>query len=386
MKPQQAAERAIGWRNDDSDVLADQANRKRTAIAEQAKSENRIMRAYLDGPYTRYQDRRADGKGTLGIIRSNFRGLLDRDITTLCRADIEGWQRKREQEGIAHSTLTRSYGALKTMLRRAIVDEVISDNPLQHVALEKPLDNEKSEKLRIKRNATRRLLTQGELSAFRSGLDAFGEEIRQGRRNSIKHGKDHLTNLDDVAYPHWFIPFAMLCLNTGLRPGDLYTLTWNNELNPTFGRLTKTPNKTRHHPDPARIEMDLPPAAKDLVAAWWTQNGKPDSGLVFPSPVTGRKMDKSAHKKPWTHVKRLGGLPSDLDLYATRHHFISSLVADGVPLLTVATLSGHKTVKMIEEHYHHLCPDASKDILRNYGESLTRQRSLAGADEQGAAV
>src|SRR5690554_4738840 len=167
MKPQQAAERAIAWRNDDVDVLAEQANRKRSAIAEQARAENRIMRTYLEGPYTRYQERRAAGSGTLAIIRSNFEDLLDRDMTSLCRGDIEGWQRKREKEGRAHSTIKRAYGALRTMLRRAIVDEVLDENPLQNVALEKPLDNDKAEELRTKRAATRRLLTADELKQFR---------------------------------------------------------------------------------------------------------------------------------------------------------------------------------------------------------------------------
>lgn len=376
MKPQQAAEKASAWRNADADVLADKENRKRQAVAEQARAENRTMRTYLDGPYTRYQERRDAGEGTLAIIRSNFADLLDRDMTTLCRADIEGWQRKREKEGRSHSTLKRAYGALRTMLRRAIVDEVLDENPLQNVALEKPLDNHKAEELRTKREATRRLLTADELKHFRAGLDAYAEEIRQGRRNSRKHGKPHLPDLDNVAFPHWFIPFARLSLYTGLRPGDLYTLTWHNELNPAFGRLTKTPNKTKHHPDPARINMDLPPVAQELVKAWWIQNGKPESGLVFPSPVTGRKMDKNAHDKPWSHVKRLGGLPADLTFYAARHHFISSLVRAGVPLLEVAKLAGHKSAKMIEEHYHHLCPNAAKDVLMQYGATLE-------AEEQG---
>lgn len=376
MKPQQAAERASTWRNDDADVLAEQAKQKQSAIAEQARAENRMMRTYIEGPYTRYQERRSAGTATLGIIKSNFEDLLDRDMASLTRADIQGWQRKREEDGRAHATLKRAYGALRTMLRQAIVDGVLDDNPLQNVALEKPLDDERSKELRKKREATRRLLTKGELAAFHSGLDTFAEQSRQRRRNSIKHGKDHLPSLDGVAYPHWFIPFAKLSLFTGLRPGDLYTLEWNSELNPTFGRLSKTPQKTRHHGEDkaARVEMDLPDEAMTVVKSWWEQNGKPAAGLVFPSPVTGRKMDKNAHDKPWATVKELAGLPAGLTFYALRHHFISSLVAAGVPLFAVAKLSGHKSVAMIESHYGHLCPDAAKDILRKYGASVAEQR------------
>lgn len=375
MKPQQAAEKARGWRNDDVDVLAEKEKSKAQAIADQQRAQHRTVKAYLDGPYTRYQERRRSGDATLAILRSNFEDLLDRDMATLTRADIQAWQSEKEKKGRAHSTLKRAYGALRTMLKQAIVDGILDENPLQYVSLEKPLDNERTAELRKRREETRRLLTKDELAAFHSGLDAFAEEIRQGRRNSRKHGKPHLPDLDNVAFPHWFVPFAKLSLYTGLRPGDLFSLTWNNELNPTFGRLTKTPEKTKHHGDDkaARVEMDLPPPALEVVKAWWTQNGKPESGLVFPSPVTGKRMDKNAHDKPWRRVKKVAGLPADLTLYALRHHFISSLVAAGVPLFAVAKLAGHKSVAMIENHYGHLCPDAAKDILRQYGASVSEQ-------------
>jgi integrase len=88
-------------------------------------------------------------------------------------------------------------------------------------------------------------------------------------------------------------------------------------------------------------------------------------------------MDKNAHDKPWRRVKKVSGLPADLTLYALRHHFISSLVARGVPLFAVARLAGHKSVAMIENHYGHLCPDAAKDILRQYGASVSEQGRAA---------
>lgn len=379
MKPQQAAEKVNRWRANDVDVLAEKEKVRAQALAEQQRAEHRTLKAYLEGPYTRYQKRRKAGAATLAIIRSNFADLLDRDMATLTRADIRAWQSKREKEGRAHSTLKRAYGALRTMLKQAVVDGILDENPLQYVSLEKPLDNERSAELRKRREETRRLLTKDELAAFHSGLDAFAEDIRQGRRNSRKHGKPHLPDLDNVAFPHWFIPFAKLSLYTGLRPGDLFSLTWNNELNPTFGRLTKTPEKTKHHGEDkaARVEMDLPPPALEVVKAWWVQNGRPESGLVFPSPVTGRRMDKNAHDKPWRRVKKLAGLPADLTFYALRHHFISSLVASGVPLFAVAKLAGHKSVTMIENHYGHLCPDAARDILRQYGASVSEQGRAA---------
>lgn len=376
MKAQQAAEVAIAWRNTDTDVLSDKEENKAELIASKQKAQNRTLIAYLNGSYSRYQSRRKTGEATLSVLKSNFVDLLERDISSLTRNDIMLWQSKREEQGRAHSTLKRAYGALRTMLKQAIVDGVIETNPLEHVTLDKPLNDERAAELRRKRESSRRLLTKQELADFHNGLDLFAEEIRQGRRNSRKHGKPHLPDFDNLAFPHWFIPFAKLSLYTGLRPGDLYSLTWHSELNPVFGRLTKTPEKTKHHGEDkaARVEMDLPDAARQVVKAWWEQCGKPESGLVFESPVTRLRFDKNAHDRHWLRVKKIAGLPADLTLYALRHHFISSLVSAGVPLFAVARLSGHKSVAMIENHYGHLCPDAAKDILRQYGASVSEQR------------
>jgi len=364
-KPQQAAEQVIEWRGASTDPLKNKQERRRAAISEAEAAEQRTMRTYLEGGYTRYAS-----EETLAILRHNFAAWLDRDMATLTQADVRSWQDHRESEGRAHPTLQRAYGALRTMLKRATdEDGILSENPLATVQLRKPRNTERGEELRERREATRRLLTDTELAGLHNGLSAFAEEIRQQRRNSRGHGRGYLLDLDAVDYPHWFLPFAYAALYTGLRPGDLYTLTWA-ELNPNFGRLVKVPNKTKHNPNPARVQMDMPPQLLEIVRAWWKQQGKPTEGLVFPSPITGRKMDKNAHDKAWRRVKRLGELPDDLVFYALRHHFISTLVTAGVPMLTVANLAGHKSAGMIERHYGHLCPVAARDIMAQYGATV----------------
>jgi integrase len=59
----------------------------------------------------------------------------------------------------------------------------------------------------------------------------------------------------------------------------------------------------------------------------------------------------------------LGGFKQEMDFYALRHNFISKLIRANVPLPTIAKLAGHKTTKMIEQHYHHLLPKAAAEAL-----------------------
>jgi integrase len=373
LKPQQAAELALEKRG--TDMLAEKEQNRRKAIEDAAQAEHRTIRNYLDGPYQRYQSRKKTGDETLSMIRFNFADLLDRDMAGLTASDIRAWQYKREGEGRAHVTLKRAYGALKTMLRHASRQDppIIENNPLERVSLERPTDDERAEQLSVQRSATRRLLSDDEIHGLLEGLDAYGEELRAQRRNSRAHGKPYLPDLDAVSHPHWFIPFTYCALYTGLRTGDLYALTWD-ELNINFGRLVKVPEKTRHHPNPAKITMDLPDELLLIMRGWWGQQGKPTTGLVFPSGVSGGRMDKKAHGRSWKRVKRLGGIPDDLTFYSLRHHFISTLVASGVPMLTVARLAGHKGTQMIEQNYGHLCPTAARDAMATFAAKIGRRK------------
>lgn len=218
------------------------------------------------------------------------------------------------------------------------------------------------------------MLTEAERIGLLQGLEKFDARLREQRRSSRAHGKPHLASLDDVAFAHWFVPFCHLGLHTGLRPGDLYALTWR-ELNVQFGRLQKYPEKTLHHPDPVKVDLPLNTEIKDVMTRWWQECGKPDDGLVFPSPRTDKQLGKTAHNKPWASVKRLGGLSGELVFYSLRHNFISTLLTLGVSIFEVARLVGHKSTRMIEANYGHLCPAAAAQAMQAFGEVITQKTS-----------
>lgn len=376
MTPAQAATKADSHRanvNEGTDPLAVIDQRKeeqRQREQREASLKFRTLTQYLDGPYKLHQSHKIDaGEHTLSMIRSAFKELLDRDMDSLSKGDIIHWQQSMYKAGRAHSTVIRAYGALKTMLRHAVEHEHLRANPVERVKLTPPPDKEQERLTGGEAVERRRMLTPAELTGIQSGIDLYSEEIRQQRRNSRKHGKPCLADLDAVAYPHWAIPFTLLAMHTGLRPGDIRTLTWR-ELNLPFKRLTKTPRKTRHHNNPMQVRQTLNPVILEVMGKRHTQHGAPETGLVFPSPITGRELDKKAHVKPWKHIMEHGNV-QDLDFYALRHHFISALVAAGVPLLTVAHLAGHKSTAMIERHYGHLAPDLAADALLKLSELLS---------------
>lgn len=376
MKPEQAAEVANRWRADKADPQKEKEQARVMARSAEAEKVHRRFGAYLDGDYARYQANKKTGKQTLSLIRNRFKSWLDLDMAELSARHVRQWEAEQREAGKAYATIEKGYSALKTMLNQATKEDppILSDSPLAKVQLQKPLTSNRERELEQARESSRRLLTDDELTGLHTGLAAFAEEIRRQRRNSRKHGRDYLPDLDAVAYPHWFVPFCYVGLYTGFRPGDIFTLTWH-EANVTFKQIRKTPEKTRHHRDPAKVIMDMVPPLAAILKGWHKQQGKPQSGLVFPSPVNGGQMDRKAHMKPWRAVKELGGLPADLDFYCLRHHLISRLVANGEPLLNIAKLVGHKSARMIEQHYSHLCPTSAAAALNAFALSVDSRKT-----------
>ncbi|WP_417553018.1 tyrosine-type recombinase/integrase [Marinomonas fungiae] len=361
-----AADRAFELRNQvnkGEDPASEMKAKQEAYKVAEARRQSGKLGIYLDGIYTKHQSRKADGgKHTLDLIRRHFNQWLDTPMELITVGDLKQWQYSKEQEGLSHATIKRAFGALRTMLRHAVREHILSEDPSAKFQLAPPTAAEKDKAHEGEELKARRMLTASELQSINTGIELYKAQLIQQRENSRAHGKPHLPSLEALAFPHWFFPFFHLAAYTGMRSGDLYTLNWQ-ELNTQFKRLVKVPNKTRHHSDPIKVDLPLDDRITNLMTQWRVQCGNPASGLVFPSEKTGKKMDKKAHVSHWKKVLTLGGIEADLDFYSLRHHFISRMVAGGFPLFTVARLAGHKSVKMIEQHYGHLAPHAAADAL-----------------------
>ncbi|MDR5900312.1 Arm DNA-binding domain-containing protein, partial [Halomonas vilamensis] len=201
------------------------------AVLEEARAEaqrqQQSLRAYLEGPYTAFQNRRKDGKGTLRRIEKDFSDWLDKPMGSLSRSDVERWQAKEEaaEKPRAFQTLKRSYDALQALLTHAAERNIIPVHPLKGVKLQKPALT--GEEL-AEQGAERRFLEPEEVKALFAGLEAYQEEKRVQRRSSRVHGKVYLPDLDHVAYVDHVKPWILTMFYTGFRPGDLFGLQWEH--------------------------------------------------------------------------------------------------------------------------------------------------------------
>jgi integrase len=397
-KPEQAAQIAMIYRQNVSKGISPrsikEANQAKQRQARQDADSNQYLNAgqYFEAIYTPFQiAHRRTGKFILNGIRNNFGHLFDRDMDKLTGADIAAWFHERRQNNISRVTLVREFSAFKAMLNHAATpgDEsmpILDSNPLKAVKLPRKTVIEREAQEGIDREAQnkRNVIPDETKQKLRKGLELFAEHTRAQRRSSREHGKPFLSDLDQVHFPHWFIPFCHMAWLTGMRPGDIRATKWENLSYNRFNKqtlLTFTPQKTKDKGDnPAKVQFPIGGELLEVFTKWQEQQGSPKTGYVFQSDRTGAVMDKKAYRAHWAKVKKLGGITEGLDFYAFRHNFISQLVLQGAPLLAVARLVGHKDGKMIAENYFHLGNQDAAAIVSKFGESINGQAKAVNTE------
>ena len=108
---------------------------------------------------------------------------------------------------------------------------------------------------------------------------------------------------------------------------------------------------------PRRIQV--PQEAASLLASE-AEDKLPNAPLFM--RVNGHAWDRHSWKRPIAASVAASGLPADATAYTLRHSTITDLVRAGLPLLTIAQISG-TSVEMIERHYGHLASDAAIEAL-----------------------
>jgi integrase len=142
-------------------------------------------------------------------------------------------------------------------------------------------------------------------------------------------------------------PIVLLALNTGLRKGEIFGLTWG-DVNLVGAMVTvrgegAKSGQTRYVP--------LNAEALKVISEW--QAGGAADDLVFPGRGDGEPLDDI--KKGWAPIVKAAKL-EQFTFHDLRHTFASKLVMAGVDLNTVRELLGHADIKMTLR-YAHLAPE-----------------------------
>lgn len=143
-----------------------------------------------------------------------------------------------------------------------------------------------------------------------------------------------------------------LCL-LPLRPQAVASLV-AGEFDRRTSELTIGRDKAGKH---RRIKVS--PEASKLLAS--QSDAKPANVLLF-MRANGKPWNKNNWNVPIKAAAEAAQLPRAISAYTIRHSVITDLVRAGLPLLTIAQISG-TSAEMIERHYGHLANDAAVRAL-----------------------
>ncbi len=186
-------------------------------------------------------------------------------------------------------------------------------------------------------------------SAWQEALKPFKNAVK---RRTLYLNRDQrralLEAIDREAEPL----VRALCL-LPLRPGAVAALTVA-DFDKRTAELTISKDKAG-----SRRRIMIPRVAVKLFTAAVTD--KPAAAPLF-TRKNGKAWDKENWKRFIADAATSAKLPPNVIAYTLRHSTITDLVMSGLPLLTIAQISG-TSAEMIEKHYGHLTSDAAVEAL-----------------------
>lgn len=241
-----------------------------------------------------------------GLLKKAFPGSL-RSITV---DQVEAYQRQRLDSGVSKSTTNIEMTVLKHMINKALLWEHLSVNPIKGV-----------KKFKEPPGRTR-FLTPEEIEKLLAACTTSGFEKKEGHFFS-----DLLKG--------YLRPFVMIALNTGMRKGEILSLTrkdidWKNRI----ATLNQTKNGEKRH---AYLNEAALMALKAIPP-------RLDTDRLFPF---GEDQIGMAFKRA---VKRAG--IEDFRLHDLRHTFCSYQAMSGVQGRGLMSLMGHRDGRMTTRYSH----------------------------------
>jgi integrase len=302
--------------------------------------------AFVDGSYkTWVTAERKAGAATVANLKAQFGDFWNKPLSAISAFGIEKFKADRLRKGIKPATVNRDLIRIRAALSKAVEWHLLAEHPLRGVKPAKGADDSRVRYLDAdEEKRLRKALDERETAIRKARLSGNEWAAERGRETRRVWKKDEF--VDHVA------PLVLLALNTGLRRGELFGLTWD-AVDVDRGMLTVKADtaksgSTRHVP--------LNAEARDVLKRWKKQGSA--EGLVFPG-IEGGRMTNVA--KSWATLMTKAKL-SDFRFHDCRHHFASKLVMSGVDLYTVKTLLGHATIEMTER-YSHLAPEHLSDAV-----------------------
>ncbi|MCH8112885.1 MAG: site-specific integrase [Proteobacteria bacterium] len=310
-----------------------------TALRREAKAHT--LESFIDEAYAPWaRENLRTATGTIGRLKSSFPDLQSKKLTEITPWLVEKWRMARLKSGTKASTVNRDLADLKSSLAKAVAWGLLESHPLAGLKRSK-----------VDRSPSVRFLSADEEGRLRSALDAREDRLRRERdsANTWRRERDYplLPSLARLAFADHLKPMVLLSLNTGLRRGELFGLTWHDiDLEQAILTIPGGRAKSGRTRD-----IPLNSEAIEVFHGWHGRDVDP-AGIVFPAKGGGPFNNV---RRAWLGVLRKAKI-ARFRWHDIRHTFASKLVMAGVDLNTVRELLGHADYQMTLR-YAHLAPE-----------------------------
>ena len=232
---------------------------------------------------------------------------------------------------------------IKAMLKRDIAHRTLAMLKPEHIA------TYRDERLAVASPATviRELNSLGhaiDIARKEWGVHLSENPCRMIRRPKPPRGRDRrlqpgeeerLLEAADAGRNPLMGPLIILALETAMRQGELLGMTWDNvDLERRLAHLPLTKNGD---------SRDVPLSTRAVAVLQGLQETA-SSERVF-------NTTKSAVEQAWQHLRERAG-SADLRFHDLRHEAVTRLLERGWNVIEVATVSGHKELRMLQRYSH----------------------------------
>lgn len=292
-----------------------------------------ILRNFLEDVYIPDSKRRGlkTVSKTEQIIKTHFEDFLDYRLDQITPKLIEKWQTDTLAEGLKPSSINRALNPLRAIMTIAVEKEYLDIHPLK-----------RCKNLKLTDDIKERYLQPDEEKRLREQLEVWNtKKLLQLSPDENRVYGDHV------------MPIVLVALNTGMRKGEIFKLTWSNvsfenNIITVAGETAKS-SKKRH--------INMNKETQRVLDNWGKQSSR--RGLVFPNPVNGKPLVDI--KSMWKSILKDADIQG-FRFHDLRHTFASKLVIKGAPLYMVQKLLGHSTLEMTMR-YAHLSPESTAQAV-----------------------
>jgi len=292
-----------------------------------------LLRNFLEQVYI--PDAKRRGMKTIDktdqMVRSHFADFLDYRLDHITQKMIEKWQTDALAKGLKPTSINRALNPLRAIMTIAVEKEYLEIHPLK-----------RCKNLSVQDDMKERYLSAEEETRLRKQLE------KRNHEKSIRLPPD-----DERIYADHIMPIVLVALNTGMRRGEIFQLTWDNVSFKnniiTVAADTAKSSRKRH--------INMNKEIQRVLNDWNKHSSR--VGLVFPNPETGKLLVDI--KSMWVNILKDAEI-HNFRFHDLRHTFASNLVMKGAPLYMVQKLLGHSTLEMTMR-YAHLSPDSTAQAV-----------------------